>query len=144
MESWGKFRIEAKPLRIKKIGLRYINRVGRRVADEKPGVWLRQTNLIPSALLNSAEGFSYRLEARQDANDVVIATVAHAKGPNMGPHGSLILDLDRIAEREVGIEDAALSDALEQLHEELWSIFLAAKNENYDKLLNGEISNVTG
>jgi hypothetical protein len=63
-------------------------------------------------------------------------------GPDMGPHGALIFDLDRIFEGEVSVEDDKLSERVEVLHEDVWRHFVDAKNANYDKLLNGDMADV--
>jgi uncharacterized protein (TIGR04255 family) len=138
LTTWAKFREAVQPVSINRIGLRYINRVLRQFEDEKPGHWLKETPLIPAALLDSAAGFAHRLELRTNANNRTLITVAHVHGPDAGLYGALVLDVDRIAEVEMGTDDAELGAAVEALHEDVWCIFADAKNDNYDRLLNGD------
>jgi hypothetical protein len=72
-----------------------------------------------------------------DAHNRLLTTVAHVQGADTGPHGALVFDLDRIVEREIETDDRALGSAVEELHEHIWRVFSEAKNDNYDKLLNG-------
>lgn len=139
LSAWAIFREQAQPAEITRVGLRYINRVRRLSKSEQPAYWLRETELIPAALLRSGDGFSFRLEVRLDDHNRLFTTIAHAMGPDTGPFGALFFDIDRVVERGINTEDSALDSATEALHEYLWSIFVSAKSQNYDRLLNGEI-----
>jgi uncharacterized protein (TIGR04255 family) len=143
LDAWPKFRSEAGPATITRLGVRYINKIQRRSPDETPGFWLRQTDLIPPSLLRSEPDFSFRLETRWDRINRLFATITHVSGPAMGPHGALLFDIDRIMEQDMTTDDAAVDDIAERLHEDIWNVFVEAKNGNYDRLLNGELPNET-
>jgi uncharacterized protein (TIGR04255 family) len=136
--AWPIFREEAQPVKITRVGLRYINRVLRLSKTEQPGYWLKESPSIPPVLLTSGEGFSHRLEVRLDEHNRLLTTIAHGIGPDAGPFGALFYDIDRVLERESEPSDDALSSTVEDLHEDVWKIFVEAKSENYDRLLNGE------
>jgi uncharacterized protein (TIGR04255 family) len=142
--AWATFRAQAQPVEITRIGLRYINRIQRLSKSEQPGYWLRETRLIPAALLKSGEGFSFRLELRLDDHNRLFTTIAHATGLDTGPFGALFFDVDRVVERGTSTEDSALDSAIETLHEDVWNVFVEAKSGNYDRLLNGETFDVVG
>jgi len=144
LSAWAIFREQAQPVEITRIGLRYINRVRRLSKDEQPSYWLRETELIPAAVLKSREGFSFRLELRLDDHNRLFTTIAHAMGPDTGEFGALFFDVDRVVERGVTTHDNALDSAMETLHEDVWNVFVNAKNKNYDRLLNRETFDVVG
>jgi hypothetical protein len=62
----------------------------------------------------------------------------------MGPFGALLFDIDRVLDAELNVDNETLDAAVEQLHEDVWKVFLDAKNENYDLLLKGKLIDVAG
>ena len=126
-----------KPDAVTRIGMRYINRIIRRGAAEKPGYWLRACDFIPPALLKSGPGFRLRLQARVDTEGRVVLTIAHDQSDTTEIHGAMIFDIDRITERRMKPVWNEMDVAVEMLHEEIWEIFEAAKGPKLDALLRG-------
>jgi uncharacterized protein (TIGR04255 family) len=140
---WPKFLELVKPHTITRVGLRYINRIARRSAEEKPIYWLKRCDYIPSITLGSGPGFVARSESRLDGENRLLVTVAHDRSSvATAAHGSLLLDIDRIVEKQIGNEWKAIDATLQTLHDEAWEVFNAACGENLEKLLKGEALNV--
>jgi len=140
---WPKFLEVVKPDTITRIGLRYINRIPRRAAEEKPSYWLKSCDYIPAVTLKSGSGFLARSESRLDGENRLLVMVAHDKGSaGAGAHGSLLLDIDRIVEKQIGTEWKGIDATIKTLHDGAWEVFSAACGENLVRLLQGEKLNV--
>ncbi len=128
-----------KPEAVTRIGMRYINRIIRRTASEKPGYWLRACDFIPAALLKSRPGFQLRLQTRVEADGKIVLTIAHDQSDAKEIHGAMIFDIDRITERRMAPIWSEMDVAIETLHEEIWEIFEAAKGPKLEALLEGKL-----
>jgi uncharacterized protein (TIGR04255 family) len=127
------------PTGIKRIGMRYINRIPRKSAQETPSYWLRATDNIPESLLRSAPPFLLRMELSKAQSERQILTINHDKTRTDEPFGSLMFDIDRVSENKSGVEASALEATTARLHDDIWEIFNNAKNDRYTKLLDGEM-----
>jgi len=127
------------PEAVTRVGMRYINRIIRRGAGEKPAYWLKACDFIPPALLKSGPGFQLRLQSRMNTNDRVVLTIAHDQSDTKEAHGAMILDIDRIREQRIAPVWTEIDVVVEALHEEIWGIFEASKGPNLDALLQGEL-----
>jgi len=126
------------PASVTRIGLRYINRIVRKGASEVPGYWLKASDHIPMALLTSNPKYLVRLELRPTHTDRTLVTISHDQTNPVEPFGSLMFDIDRISETPLAPEIGVLSTIIESLHEDIWKIFVDAKNERLESLLKGE------
>lgn len=127
------------PEAVTRIGMRYTNRVMRRRGDEEPGYWLRCCAFVPTALMNSGPGYQLQLQTRVGPHDRSILIIAHDQTDQKELHGAMILDIDRITERQLEPPWTTLEPVVEMLHEEVWKIFEAAKGPNLDALLEGKL-----
>jgi uncharacterized protein (TIGR04255 family) len=110
------------PSAVKRIGLRYINRLNRTALDEKPGYWLKSSDYISNATLESPNSYLSRMEARIDMTSRLLVTLAHDRSEGSGSRfGALILDIDCITEKQM---DAA------------WNVFNKVKGPKLEGLLN--------
>lgn len=140
---WPKFLELVKPDTITRIGLRYINRIPRRATEESPSYWLKSCDYIPAVTLKSGSGFLARSESRLDRENRLLVTVAHDKGRGgTDTHGFLLLDIDRIAEKQIGTEWNDVDATIKTLHDGAWEVFSAACGENLERLLQGKKLNV--
>jgi uncharacterized protein (TIGR04255 family) len=139
---WPNFVKTVNPQAITRIGLRYINRIARRSADEKPSYWLKSSEYVAAITLKSGPGFLARSESRLDSHNRLLVTVAHDTSHHGGGiHGSLLLDLDRIIEKEIRTEWQEIEATIQALHDSVWEVFSAACGKNLEKLLKGEVKN---
>ncbi|MEX0696451.1 MAG: TIGR04255 family protein [Dongiaceae bacterium] len=136
---WPRILEIVKPEALTRIGMRYINRVLRRTADEPPSFWLQACDFIPTAVLRSGPGFLLRLESGSDTANRAMITLAHDRSDQKELHGALILDIDRITERQINPGWNDLDAAIETLHNEIWEIFRSARGPNLDALLAGKL-----
>jgi uncharacterized protein (TIGR04255 family) len=136
-EAWEKLSSVAHPEAIIRVGLRYINRIERTVADETFGAWLVPTEYVPAGILASTSGFS-TVEAKHGPAEVVRVIVAEAQ-PAPNSAGAFMLDIDRGMEQESSPDLPVLMDVVDRLHEYVWTIFSAARGDKLDHLLKGNL-----
>src|SRR5262245_19133337 len=87
-------------LAITRIGLRYINRIERKSAEDHPGDWLRANEYMAPVVLRSAPAFLSRVEAHLDTENRIIVTLGDQPPAETGGYDAIIFDIDRIIERE--------------------------------------------
>src|SRR5437773_5728918 len=119
---------------VTRIGLRYINIIPRESPNERAGDWLKPTRYIPAAILESNSGFLLRLEAHMGNENRVIVTLGDAP-PEAGSIGSIVFDIDRIVERGMDTSLEVLEQQMNRLHDDVWEMLSAAKNERLERLL---------
>lgn len=73
---WPKFLDGSTPESIQQTGMRYINRIPRRESDETPRQWLRASDYVTPALLDSAPGFVSRIEVQVNSANRRMVTIA--------------------------------------------------------------------
>ena len=136
IEAW-KRAIETLHARaIWRIGLRYINRIPRQSEPERPGDWLRPTDFIPAGVLGSAQGFLARNEVQLDKENRIIVTLGDQPPDGEAPWGAIVLDIDRILERDLSTDEALLLREIDALHDDVWRLFSNAQTERLTAFLN--------
>jgi uncharacterized protein (TIGR04255 family) len=127
---WAKLLPIVKPEGVTKIGLRYINRIAKDERHPHIGDWLRASDYLPAVLLASRRHLFARIEASPGEDDLLLMTVADQA--DVPPHGAVILDIDHIRAKAVAVDADEIGRVLEDLHEEIWSVFWTSRTE--DKL----------
>lgn len=117
-----------------KTGLRFINRIERESDSQKASEWLKAGEYISSATLKSEGDFLSRAECRPDKDSLLTVTVGIDRA--VGKFGSIIFDIDRITETILAPKVDTLKAHIDTLHEQVWSVFDAAKTEKLEALLN--------
>ena len=120
--------------------LRFINRIPRTKAREKPSEWFTAGPYVPQAVLDSEPGFVLRVQAQRGQNAMIALGDEPGSAPN--DHGAFYLDI-AIGEQffratfvpDPGLE--SLAAQLDRLHEAAWGIFAATKTERLEQLLAG-------
>jgi len=122
---------------VRRIGLRYIDRIERTRPDERPGEWIAPSQYIPQYVLSSLPGFLSRLEARPAEQDRVIITLGEVAGTAEQP-GAFMLDIDCIVEKSIPADDeSGLRAEINRLHSRCWEVFQASLTPRYVKRLEG-------
>jgi uncharacterized protein (TIGR04255 family) len=124
---------------VPRIGLRYINRINRTSDEELPGDWLKPNDYTAPIVLQSKPGFLSRSEARLDEANQLLATVAYQEPAEGSPHGALVFDIDRITTGVTSSAPDEIGSKIDRLHEEIWSVFSAARGERLERLLTGDL-----
>ncbi len=120
---------------VRRIGLRYIDRIDRTRPDERPGDWIAPSDYIPKYVLSSLPGFLSRLEARPAEQDRVVITLGEIAATAESP-GAIMLDIDCITEKQIAAaDDAKLRKEISTLHDRCWEIFEASLTPRLRKLL---------
>ena len=132
---WESARKIFKPQQVARIGLRYINKIARRSADELASYWIKETDFIAKAALNSPPPFLSRVEARFNETDRAVVNIGHLK--NDAPDGYLIFDIDCIRQSSISSESAAVSQSARELNEAAWLIFSSAHRGTLTAYLEG-------
>lgn len=136
--AWNKLRALIKPVEVSRIGLRYINSIEKGSKSETLGRWIHSTDYIPKAALSSVQGFVCQTSTHLDDYNLMQVIVAD-QPPSTGSNGMFIIDIDRITENIVGTETESLVAQAQILHDDIWGAFSAAKSEDLEKLLSGEL-----
>lgn len=127
MHAWDQAKDVLKPAKVTRLGLRYINRVERHSESETPRNWLKAGDYIPAGVLESKGAFLSRVELQIDTHDRVIVTLAEMRADQAtGPKG-ILLDIDRIVEKELSVRDDELLREMDRLHEHIWEIFYTSQ-----------------
>jgi uncharacterized protein (TIGR04255 family) len=137
MSAWNRLRQVLSPSAITRVGLRYINRIERSSAEERPGEWIRPNEHVASGVLGSSAGFLSRAEVSSSEHDTVIVTLGDQPDESTDGWGAIIFDIDRISQRQLSPREANLRQEVDRLHEEVWQIFASAKSEQLDAVLQG-------
>jgi uncharacterized protein (TIGR04255 family) len=137
LQLWSSFNAHAEPLAIVKMGVRYINRIVKTESNSLIGDWLKPTADIPASIIASKEHFLGRIESSPMPAHLRLVTIA-AEPPGPGwPLGSVIMDVDRISMEPFGASNAAISEKLDILHEDVWQSFDSAITPALKAYLNG-------
>ncbi len=122
---------------VRRIGLRYIDRIDRTRPDERPNDWIAPSDYIPKYVLSSLPGFLSRLQARPTEHDRMVITLGEIAATAEEP-GAVMLDMDCIVEKSIPAEDdAALRAEINRLHDRCWEVFEASLTPRYVKRLEG-------
>lgn len=135
-DAWSKLSGLLSPMGIGRIGLRYINRLERTRADEKPGDWIVASDYLPRGVLNSGPGLFARIETSLDTANRLIVTLGELPAEPEAIPG-IVLDIDRIVELQVTSDHTALPAELDRLHDAVWDVFAASKSERLEQYLQG-------
>lgn len=144
--AWEQVRELLRPASIRRVGVRYINRIERESPLETPGDWLLPGEYIPPGVLRAGLGSFLRVEAHLDAWHRIIITLgnttrqkeAGAADNANDPPAAIIFDIDRFIEQELQPESAVFSRQLSALHEHVFETFVAARSERLERLLKKE------
>jgi uncharacterized protein (TIGR04255 family) len=134
LRVWVKLTTVVPPSTVQRVGIRYINAIERQSADELASHWLNETPFLPRQPLHSLPPFSARVEARLVKFDRAIVSIGIAKRD--APFGYVLLDVDCIREHQMDADAESIHSAVADLHEDAWNIFLCAKTDALDALLN--------
>jgi len=135
--AWSHALVVMKPERVTRIGLRYINRIPRSSAVEDIGAWLKPTNYIPPGVLQARKGVLARIEAALSDEHRIVVTLAQQPAADGAPFGSVILDIDRLVEKDIPPVVADVEKVIDRLHEEVWAEFSAACGDKLITRLQG-------
>jgi uncharacterized protein (TIGR04255 family) len=126
LELWKRCAPEVKPSSIVKVGLRYVNRIAKTEAQLSLSDWLQPTSDLPETLIASKEHFMGRIESSPQPSHLRLITVAaEPPGPDW-PHGTIIVDIDRISAEQLEHDTSKIVEELDFLHEDVWRSFSSA------------------
>jgi len=137
LNAWMQAREVIKPARVTRLGLRYINRIERTHPIQPPGHWLAPSDYIPKSVLSSLPGFLSRLETRTDQHNRLIVTLGEPTDSSGEKVNAIVLDIDCIVEKEIGIDSDAIMGEITVLHDFAWNIFSASMTPRLGRLLQG-------
>lgn len=125
------------PVAITRIGLRYINRIPLATHDERLQGWVSPGDHIPPSVLDSGPGVLLKVQTTLDAANRLIVTLTDPASEAGNADRGIVLDIDRIVEREVSPATDALEAEMSRLHDDVWEVFASAKGQQLEKLLQG-------
>jgi hypothetical protein len=113
--------------------------VPRESRDQRPSEWFKTTDYIAPAVLRSGAGLLSRVETRLDAENRVIVTLGDQAASPSEPSGAFVLDIERIAEKDISVAVEDITAEAARLREDIWDIFASAKTEKLEHLLQGGV-----
>jgi uncharacterized protein (TIGR04255 family) len=135
--NWERLAGLGEPRSVRRIGLRYINRIERHDANEPINAWITESGYVPPLLLDCTASFLSRFEHRLDDARRLIVTVAEEETGGAGPK-PIIFDIDAIKELSVQTDWNAVEPALDQLHDVIWDAFRGSASEALIRHMEGE------
>lgn len=91
LAAWQHVEQVLQPEIINRLGLRYINRISKRTAQDRLDTWFIANDYIPASLLRSAPGFLLREEIHLDAENILILTLGDPPSDEEGAREAIIL-----------------------------------------------------
>lgn len=137
LDAWRQACTALKPANITRVGLRYINRVETE-EGQTPGEWFKASDYVPKAVLKSRGRFLSRVESQIDLQNRIIVTFAQVKQEGDEGELAIVLDIDRIVEKELAADGSALQPELDRLHEDVWQVFESVQTDRLLRRLKGE------
>lgn len=139
MELWDLAADKLNPGPIVKVGLRYVNRIPK--SQEHPLVsdWIVATPDVPESLLTSKDHFLARIESSPASGHLKLVTIANAIPSAEAPAGAIMLDIDRVSTEQFDVSRNDISEKLELLHEDIWSVFNDACTDLLRDRLSGKL-----
>lgn len=138
LSTWRRVEEILHPVQVDRVGLRYINAFKKEDMNERLSDWLVATEYIPEGIVRSESGYFLRSQSRLDTENVLMITLGDVKSASSNDeYGSIIFDIDRIAEKVIAPGTGKLEEVLEQLHEDVREVFFSAKGEKLENLLHG-------
>lgn len=139
IDLWHAVAGHMEPNGVVKVGVRYINRIVKTRGHANLSDWLKSTDDIPLALIQSKDHFLGRIESSSSASHLRLITLAgEPPGPDW-PAGSIIMDIDRISTEQFDADSKIISQKLEDLHEDVWAAFSAAATDTLKQHLAGTL-----
>jgi len=137
MNAWGHAEQVLDLSAVTRIGLRYINRIERTSATDRPRDWVKPNDFVAAGVLNSKPGFLSRVETRTSEYDTTIVTFGDQPPEDLSSFGAIILDIDRSTNRTLPARAQELGREVTRLHEDVWQVFSSAKGDRLEALLQG-------
>jgi uncharacterized protein (TIGR04255 family) len=138
IEVWPKIIKVLRPTVIKRIGLRYINQIPLESPQQEGNIWLKPGRYIPASVLDAVFPSLSRVDVAISEHDKVIVSIARAMAET-SRQNVLVLDVDRLVEREIEPQERPLMEEIELLHTDLWDIFYTARTDKLIDLLQGAV-----
>jgi uncharacterized protein (TIGR04255 family) len=136
LKHWPQAHDVVKPATITRIGLRYINRIPRTTVNQKAGYWLKASDFVPQAVLDSERPFLARVEAQLSTHRRALVSMIDDTSKMPDQHGAVVFDIDSIHFEHIEAAKFAVAEIADQLHDQAWDIFAPARSANLEKLLN--------
>jgi uncharacterized protein (TIGR04255 family) len=118
---------------IKHIGLRYINLIPRKNADEPLSQWLQPNRYYPDGILDSTTGFVSRSEFNIADSKRLIVTIAEAVQKNH--EKGFIFDIDAITQINDSLDWPLILEKIDSLHTLISEVFLSSIARKYESFL---------
>jgi len=119
-------------IEIKRIGMRYINKIPRTSKEESVGSWISDTGLVPRKILEQTKNFFYRSESEKSDNMKLILTISEETSTLPS---SLIFDIDIVSIKKVNSDWDSISLEINNIHNEIRGVFDTSRTEKYTNFL---------
>jgi uncharacterized protein (TIGR04255 family) len=134
--AWNAVKKAFSVLDIKHIGLRYINLIPRKNAEEPLSQWLQPNRYYPDGILDSTTGFVSRSEFNIEESKRLIVTIAEAIQDNH--EKGFIFDIDTVAQINEAMEWESIIEKIDSLHDLVSDVFFSSIARKYESFLKGE------
>lgn len=138
VNNWEKMVNHINPLTVCRVGLRYINKLPAISIDEKLGKYLKNSEFVPTALIESEEKGFMRLETIPQKGKVSVTSVGLNEKESSGTSRVYMFDIDCIHEGELSSSKNSIEEIVNELHGHVWDIFDASMSEDLEKYLKAK------
>lgn len=121
---------------IKHIGLRYINLIPRKNAEEPLSQWLQPNKYYPDGILDSCTGFVSRSEFSVEESKRLIITIAEASQNNH--EKGFVFDIDSVMQINEAAEWETILEKINCLHDLVSDVFFSSIARKYESFLKGQ------
>lgn len=117
------------PIQVRRIGMRYINRIPKTSHAETVGDWINNNDLLPKCLLTQQKNFFFRCEIPQTDDIRMIVTVTEEQiNEEIKP---IIFDIDTLMIKDNG----NINNSLTLLHNIIRNVFDHSLTEKFENFL---------
>lgn len=134
LDGWEKINQCIKISRVKRIGLRYINHIPALTENESLNKWLKKVRYIPDDILEAKSNFMFNSEINKDKKDILKIAVGEVI---TNANKVILFDIDNINIENTHNDTAALYGKLENLHNEISSVFFSSITDELKRWMRG-------
>jgi len=129
LNAWQHLCEVCEPAVIRRLDLRYINQVPKRSPDERAQEWFKPTDYLPAAALRSPGPFLAKVECQVGPSGRASVTLAEVELTRPEPAKAIVLDIERIEQKDMSVQRESLRAELERLHDDVWKIFAPTRTD---------------
>lgn len=139
--AWTALASVITPVQIKRIGMRYINRIPRTSANESVGDWINKNDIFPNRLLIQNKDFFFRCEIPYNAIRIIVTVTEEQTNVAIKP---IIFDIDTFMVKQHDNIWSDIKKTLSSLHSVIRKEFDVSQTERLQAYLRESSEMIKG